>query len=300
MNASAATPLLFTLPANEALGRSLRGLAGLQAGEMTLRSFPDGETYVRVLTPCQGRAAVILCALDRPDDKLLPLYFLSRTLRDLGAKRVVLVAPYLAYMRQDRRFKEGEGVTSRYFAAWVSTFIDGLLTIDPHLHRIHDLGEVYTIPSRVIHAADGVAAWIGREVAKPVLVGPDSESWQWVSDVAGRAGAPFIVLEKTRRGDREVEVSVPEIERWRDHTPVLVDDIISTGRTMIETVGHLKRLGLPGAVCVGVHGVFAGSAYEDLKAAGALRIATCNTIPHPSNAIDLAPELARAVRSLLD
>ncbi len=291
--------LLFALPGNESLAAALGRACELEAGEMTLREFPDGETYVRVLSACEGRTAVLLCALDRPDDKLLPLYFLSRTLREMGASRVVLAAPYLAYMRQDRRFQPGEGVTARYFAEWVSTFVDGLVTVDPHLHRIHALDEVYAIPSQVVRAADSVATWIGREIKRPVLVGPDSESWQWVSDVAARAKAPFTVLEKTRRGDRDVEVSVPDLDRWHDHTPVLVDDIISTGRTMIETLGHLERLGLPPAVCIGVHGVFAGTSFEDIRAAGAARIVTCNTIPHPSNAIDLTAAFAAALSQLL-
>lgn len=296
---SVSRPLLLALPGNEKLSVGLASALNLEPGRMTLRRFPDAETYVRVESPCAGRIAVVLCTLDRPDDKLLPLYMLCQTLRDLDAPRVILVAPYLAYMRQDRRFQPGEGVTSHYFARWISSFTDGLVTVDPHLHRISRLGEIYSIPSRVVHAADAVASWIRAEVPNPVLVGPDAESWQWVSDVAGRAGAPYIVLEKTRRGDRDVVVSVPDIDRWRGHTPVLVDDIISTGRTMIETIGHLHRLAFAGPVCIGVHGVFADRAYEELLAAGASRIVTSNTIPHLSNAIDLTAPLADALRTLI-
>jgi ribose-phosphate pyrophosphokinase len=136
-------------------------------------------------------------------------------------------------------------------------------------------------------------------VPHPLLIGPDEESSQWVSDVAHRASAPFVVLTKTRRGDREVEVSVPDIERWRSHTPVLVDDIVSTARTMIETVGHLRRAGLAAPVCVAVHAVFAQTAYEDLRAAGASDSVSCDTIRHPSNRIALAPAIAAAVRAQL-
>jgi ribose-phosphate pyrophosphokinase len=132
-----------------------------------------------------------------------------------------------------------------------------------------------------------------------VLIGPDSESEQWVADVARRAHAPHVVLQKIRRGDRDVEVSVPQVERWRDHTPVLVDDIVSTARTMIEAVKHLQRIGLAAPVCVGVHAVLAGRAFEDLLAAGAARVVTTNSIVHRSNALDIAPEVADAVRGLL-
>ena len=143
-----------------------------------------------------------------------------------------------------------------------------------------------------------MAAWIAQNVDRPLLIGPDSESAQWVSAVADAAGAPFVVLEKHRLGDRRVEVSVPEVQRWARYTPVLVDDIISTARTMIATVDHLKTTGLPTPVCLGVHAIFAGNGYDELVSAGVARIATCNTILHSSNAIDISGQLADAVGKL--
>lgn len=299
------TMLLFALPNNEGMCRSLelalndsRSTAGdpcAEQGLMTLRPFPDGETYVRVDTPVRGRDVALVCTLDRPDDKVLPLLFLAATARDLGASTIGLIAPYLAYMRQDRRFMDGEGVTSGYFASLVSRSFDWLVTVDPHLHRRTSLGEIYSISSNVVHAAPRVAEWIKSHVRQPLLVGPDSESAQWVAAVAEAADAPSIVLEKVRRGDRDVSVTVPNVERWRDHTPVLVDDIVSTAKTMIATVRHLQLAGLAAPVCVGVHAVFAPGAYDELRAAGAGRVITCNTIPHTSNGVDLSADLAVAV-----
>ena len=189
-------------------------------------------------------------------------------------------------------------MASAYFARALSAAVDWLVTVDPHLHRRKSLAEIYSVPAVAMHAAPLLAEWIGGAVERPLLIGPDAESSQWVEAVARGAGAPSIVLEKLRRGDRAVDISVPDIERWRDHTPVLVDDIVSTGRTLIETVGHLKRAGLRPPVCVAVHGVFAGDAYEALRAAGAARVITANTIRHDSNAIDVAPLLAEGVRTL--
>ena len=166
----------------------------------------------------------------------------------------------------------------------------------PHLHRHATLAESgYTIPTRVVHAAPAVADWIREHVERPVLVGPDSESEQWVSSVAELASAPHIVLEKVRRGDKDVEVSVPEVDRYRDHTPVLVDDIISTARTMVETLRHLARAGMPPTVCVGIHAVFASDGLQALEGAGPAQIVTCDTIEHSTNEIGLAPALAAAV-----
>ncbi len=280
--------IFFSLPHNEALTRSLAAKANAEMGEAVIRRFPDGETYVKVQTDVREKKVVIVCTLDHPDEKLLPLFFLSRTVKELGAASVCLVAPYLAYMRQDKRFQPGEGVTSTYFASLLSQFVDELITIDPHLHRRSSLSEIYSIPTIVVHAADTISHWIKETIEKPVLIGPDSESEQWVSAIAAKAGAPYIILEKTRRGDTEVEVSVPQVAAYSNYTPVLADDIISTARTMIETIGHLKRANMAKPVCIGVHGIFAGTAYADLLTAGAQRVITCNTIVHETNGIEIA------------
>jgi len=288
-------PIVFSLPGNEILSHKL--IQGLQAdrGEMEARSFPDGETYLRVLTNVENREIIVVCTLHEPDNKLLPLLFLCRLLKDLKAKSICLVSPYLAYMRQDKQFNPGEAVTSKYFASLLSSFADRLVTIDPHLHRRVSMKEIYSVPCDVLHAAEAISEWIQKNVPDALLVGPDSESEQWVSEVAKKADMPFIILEKIRAGDHDVKVSVPQVERFRDHTPVLVDDIISTARTMIETIGHLKDAGMKAAVCIGVHAVFAGNAYKDLQNAGAGRIVTCNTINHETNAIDISGMLIQKV-----
>lgn len=293
-------PVILAAPGSADFARRFGPRLDTEPGLCELRRFPDGEVYVRVDTPVAGRQVVIVCTLDQPGDKLLPLLLLADTCRDLGAARVGLIAPYLAFMRQDHRFRPGEGVTSRYFAALLSRAVDWLVTVDPHLHRWRSLDQIYTIPTAVARAAPAIAAWIRANVADPVLVGPDAESEQWVAAVAGHVDAPYQILHKTRHGDREVEVSEPDGAACRHRTPVLVDDIISTARTMIEPVGHLRRSGAPAPVCIGVHAVFAGNGYQDLLAAGAARVVTCNTIAHPSNAISVDDAMVEAARELLN
>ncbi|WP_018929100.1 ribose-phosphate pyrophosphokinase [Pseudomonas umsongensis] len=290
-------PLLFCLDGNLALQTGLAAAARLEPAACQLRQFPDEESYVRVLSDVQGRDAVILCSLHCPDKRFIPLCFLMETLREMGTRSVGLVAPYLAYMRQDQRFHPGEAVSARLFAALLAPHIDWLVTVDPHLHRIHDLGTLYPVPHRVVHAAPALAAWIPGKIARPLLIGPDSESEQWVSEVARLAKAPFIVLQKMRLGDREVAVSVPDIQRWREHTPVLIDDIISTGHTLLETAGHLQRAGMRPPVALAVHGVYAEHAQRNLQAAG-IQVFTSNSIRHASNAIDLSTLLAQAIKEL--
>lgn len=287
--------LLFALPGNENLMASLTAIMGAEQGKAEIRKFPDGETYIRVLSEVKGRQVLLVCTLHHPDEKVASLYLLSKTLREMGAASVCLVAPYLAYMRQDKQFKPGEGVTSRHFANLLSGIADSLITIDPHLHRFHRLQELYAIPALALHAAPLLAAWVKQHVKQPVLIGPDEESMQWVQEVARLADAPSLVLQKKRLGDAQVEVSQPDLLQYQEHTPVLVDDIISTAHTLIETGQHLKRLTSIKPVCIGVHAVFAAGAYEALLQAGAAQVVTCNTIPHPTNAISIDHMLAEAI-----
>ena len=292
-------PLLLTLPGNAELGERLAQCTGWECGAVAARSFPDGETHLRIDADCTGRSVAVLCALDRPNEKALPLLFAASTVRELGAARVGVVAPYLAYMRQDRRFQAGEAVTSRIFARLLSQAFDWLVTLDPHLHRFHALGELYSIPTRVAHAAPALASWIAAEVAAPLLVGPDQESEQWVAEVARRIGAPHLVLAKTRRGDRDVEISVPDVDHYRDRSPVILDDVVSSARTMIETVRRLRAAGLADPVCLGIHGIFAGDTQRALREAGAARIVTTTSIRHETNAIEIAELLVSPVSELV-
>lgn len=292
-------PVVFALPGNESLARSLCEQLGVEAGACLVRTFPDGEVYVRVDSPVAGRRVILACTLHQPQSKLLALLFLAATCRELGATEVGLVAPYLAFMRQDERFRPGEGITSTYFAGMLSRSLSWLVTVDPHLHRWRALEQIYTIPTRVARAAPAIAAWVREGVREPVIIGPDAESAQWASVVASELGAPCVVLEKTRRGDREVYITAPDLGAHRGRTPVLLDDIVSTGRTMIEAAVQLARAGLAAPVCVCVHPVFADRAYEELHAAGVARVVSCNTIAHESNLILVDRAVAAAVRDLL-
>jgi ribose-phosphate pyrophosphokinase len=292
-------PCVVALPGNDALAELVAARIDGDPHRPGLRQFPDGETYVRIDRNLVGRDVVLVCTLDRPNEKMLPLLLLAATARDLGARRLGLVAPYLAYLRQDARFRPGEGMTSAYVARLLSGAVDWLVTVDPHLHRHASLAEIYPIPARALHTAPLVASWLGRHVPDALLIGPDAESAQWVAAVAARASVPWIALEKVRHGDRDVRVSVPAGAPIRGRTPVLIDDIVSTGRSMIAAIAHLGRMGTPAPVCIAVHAVFAEDAHERLLAAGAARVVTCNTIAHPSNGIDATALVADGVREMM-
>ena len=279
--------LFLPLPGNETLADELARLSGGAIGTLEIRRFPDGESYVRLIADVAGKDVDFVCTLARADDQILRLIFAAKTARELGAKTVRLIAPYLAYMRQDKRFQDGESISSTHFAKLLSDCFDSLITIDPHLHRIADLAEIFTIPTKAVHAAPLLADWIGDNVENALVVGPDSESQQWVEAVAERAGARHLVLNKKRLGDHEVEILVPDLTDYEGLAPVLVDDIISSGRTMIETAEALVARGFPKPFILTVHALFAGSAYWQLNQLAADIIST-DAVPHETSRIGIA------------
>lgn len=278
--------LYVPMPGNELMAQALATRTSSELGALETRRFPDGEAYVRLLHDVRGRRVDIVCTLARPDTQFLSLIFAAETARELGAASVNLIAPYLAYMRQDTRFEAGEAVSSVHFARLLSQSFDSLVTVDPHLHRHRSLDDIFAIPTRAEHAAPLLADWIRMHVANAVVIGPDAESEQWVSAVAARAGAPYVVSAKTRFGDRAVRIDVPDLSRWRDRRPVLIDDIVSSGRTMIETARGLAAQGLPKPVCLAVHALFADDSYAELLAL-AEQVVSTDTIPHASNGVSV-------------
>ncbi|OOG38573.1 MULTISPECIES: ribose-phosphate diphosphokinase [unclassified Rhodanobacter] len=291
---------LYAMPGNEAFAELLSLHTGYQRRQLLLHHFPDSETLVRMAPPTPGGDAVIVCTLDRPDPKALPLMMAAATARELGAARVGLVAPYLAYMRQDKRFHPGEAISAKIFADWLGHTFDWLVTVDPHLHRYATLAEVYPNAAHVVHVASQLAVWIDAHVTMPLIVGPDQESAQWVTAVSNLLCAPSVVAHKERHGDRDVEILLPEMDKWRDHTPVLVDDIIASGETMVQTLRCLHaRTSLP-PVCVAVHGVFAEGALEGLLAEGAGLVVTSNSVITDTTQIDISKPVAEAMVSLCE
>jgi len=290
--------LVFNLVEGGDLGLRLTDALGAESGYLESRHFPDGELYQRIKSDVSGAQVLIFADLFHPDAQFFALLSLGHTLKELGCSSRTLVSPYLPYMRQDKRFRPGEAITSRHFAAHLSLAFDHLITVDPHLHRYSSLNEIYTLDGQVLSAQSAITGYLKQLEEKLLLIGPDEESEQWVASIAKAVNLPFQILLKQRSGDYQVEVSRPQLDPYRDHRPVLVDDIISSGRTMLRTLDHLQQAGMERPLVIGVHGIFAEDAYDLLLQRA--EVLTCNSIAHPSNRIDLLPTLVQGCKTLLD
>ena len=143
-------------------------------------------------------------------------------------------------------------------------------------------------------AAPAMGQFLAARKAPALLVGPDQESEQWVSAVAQGAGLAYVVASKTRRGDRDVEVRLPERDYGGLHA-VLVDDLASTGRTLAGAARALLEAGAAQVDVLVTHALFVGDALEILMAAGVSEVWSSDSIPHSSNAFALAQDLARNI-----
>ncbi len=264
------------------------------------RRFPDGESLVRV--DPRAETAILYRSLDRPNEKLVELMLAASALRDAGAGRLVLVAPYLCYMRQDCAFRPGEAVSQRVVCGFLDGLFDAVLTVDPHLHRTARLQSLFATARAVALTAGPALSGELRGSAVPddaILVGPDRESRQWVQAVADPLGLEVMVGEKTRSGDREVRVEIDRAERAAGRPVILVDDIVASGDSLIECAGQLARAGAGPIEAIFVHALYGPAEAEAMRSAGITRLRSTDSVSHPSNAVPLAPLLAAALGEAL-
>ncbi|MFH1409251.1 MAG: ribose-phosphate diphosphokinase [Nanoarchaeota archaeon] len=283
--------LIVSFPDSAPLARAIAGKCRASFALLALHPFPDGESLV-IIPRVKGKHIVFIAHLHHPNAKILPLLFALATAKELGAKSITLVVPYLPYMRQDKRFHEGECVSQQVFAKLLSHYLDKLITIDPHLHRVKKLSQVYRIKTKCLSANDLVASFIKTHFPSAFIIGPDSESDQWATKVARKARLGSSILLKTRFSSESVSLSHLKRE-LKGKAVVIVDDIISSGNTMLEAVREAKRHQAKKVVCIGVHGLFAKDADKRLQKHAA--VITTNTIPHRTNRIDITDLLAEAI-----
>lgn len=289
---------LYAFGDDHAPAERLAGLLGAPSRPISLHTLPDGESLP--IVPDSASTALLYRALDRPDGKLMPLLLAADALRRAGAQRVVLVAPYMPYLRQDAVFRPGQPLSRDVIGALLGQAFDRVVTVEPHLHRTGDLTPVFKgTPVTALSAAGLLAQHIGR-LFGPVIVGPDAESEPWVRRIAEDLQAPWLVGAKVRRGDRKVEVAFESAALVLGRRAVIVDDICSTGATLLAATRGLRAAGAGTIEIVVVHALSRTSLGANLRRAGADSLTATDSCTHRSGTISLAPLLAAALSSETD
>jgi ribose-phosphate pyrophosphokinase len=266
------------------------------AHEIDMHRFPDGELRVKV-----GPAAsttIVYAPLDRPNEKLIALLFAAEALRRDGAKRIVLVAPYLCYMRQDTAFEAGEAISQKVVGRLLAETVDRVLTVDAHLHRTAAIGDVFPgIEADNLSAMPVIADALRASHLDPatIVVGPDAESWSWVCDLAGRLGLQHAIARKLRRNDRTVEIAFPDPGMFAGREVLLVDDIVSSGRTLMACARALATAGAVAIDAILTHALFDTKLDGALAQSGIRSVRSTHSVPHRTNAFVLDELLAQAL-----
>jgi ribose-phosphate pyrophosphokinase len=288
------TSLVLGFPSYAQQARRLAQRAGLDYADIAVHRFPDGESLVRL--PARLPPQVIFCvSLDDPNSKLIELALAAQTALDLGARRLTLVAPYLCYMRQDVAFHPGEAVSQRIIGALLARHFDTLITVDPHLHRTAELKDAVPVRRAVtLSAAPVMTAWLRQRTDRPLLIGPDAESAQWVSVIAAASGLESGVARKERLGDRSVRVTLPDLP-VAGRPVALIDDVASTGRSLEDAARQLVERGATSVSALVTHALFIDDALARLRAAGVSQICSTDSVPHATNGMSLDGLLAAAL-----
>lgn len=280
----------------ELAGQAARAM-GMALAVVERHRFPDGEMRLRLPAGLPARV-VLWRGLQQPNEKLVEVLLAAQTARTLGAKHLTLVAPYLAYMRQDIAFNPGEAISQRIVGGFLAGLFDAIITIDPHLHRVATLHEAMPVKDAIaLSGAPLLADHIATQRRNPLLMGPDEEALQWVALAAQRHGWDFAVCRKTRHGDCEVDIELPDVP-LAGRVVVLMDDVASSGHTLARAAVKLRAAGAASVDVAVTHALFVPGAVQLVRSSGVGEIWSTDCISHPSNAVSIVPEVVRSLQGL--
>lgn len=290
-------PVIQCLPSSARDAARLAARLGAAAHIIDVHRFPDGE--LRVTVGPAAPTTIVYASLDQPNDKLLTVLFATEALRRAGATRLVLLAPYLCYMRQDTAFHQGEAISQKVIGRLIAETFDRVITVDAHLHRTRNIEDVFTgIEAENLSAMPAIAAFLlaNEFDASTIVAGPDAESEPWVRDLARRLKADHAVAQKIRHGDRSVEMTFADPKMLAGRPVLLVDDIVSSGGTVLACTKALLAAGATSVDAIITHALFPPDMVGAFQAAGLRSVRSTHSVPHPTNAIELDALFADTLR----
>ena len=249
--------------------------------------FPDGEQYVR-LQASVADEDVFLVQTTHPDAKIIELLLLEDAIRESGAKSLAVVIPYFGYGRQDKKFEEGEGVSARVMARLVEAQADSIYTMGLHNPSVLSY---FRIPAKEVDGMPAIARYLkGRGI--DFVLSPDKGAARHAKAVSHAIGASWDWLEKQRIDSFTVRIAPKNLD-VKGKKIAIVDDLISTGRTIVSAAQAVKQQGAERVVAACIHGLFTADALAQLKALD--DVVSTDTVQSPVSKISVAEDFARAL-----
>ncbi len=302
--------MVFAGRAHPELANEVADLLGCGLVPQSVYEFADGEIYVRFEESIRGCDAFVIQSHTAPINQwVMEQLIMVDAVKRASAKRITVVQPYYGYARQDKKHRGREPISARLVADLFKTAgADRLITVDLHSSQIQGFfdGPVDHLMAMPI-LADYVRERYGDEPL--VVVSPDAGRIRVAEQWASRLGGTSLAfVHKTRDIDNPNEaVANRIIGDIRDHTCVLVDDIIDTGGTIVKAIDALLDAGAASVVVAATHAVLSGPAVDRLKNCRAREIIVTNTLPvGPEQQFDslttlsIAPLISRAIREVFE
>jgi len=289
-------------PASMELGKAVAAQLGLAAHPVEHRLFPDGESYLRLPPAVRGEEAVLVqTTAPDPDRKLMQLLIMARTAKDLGAARITACVPYLAYMRQDKRFLKGEALSLDVVLGLLEAAgVDDLVVVDAHsASSLRKMEADHRVKVHNLSAIPLLAEYVKeRGYGGAYSLSPDAGAIR-LAMAAGRVlGGRHGYFEKSRdRKTGEITMKVKDLD-VDGVNAVVFDDIISSGGTTARAVEGLKRQGAAKVAAACVHALFMPGAEERIREAGADLIVAADTVESSHAGVTVAGLLAGHLKTL--
>jgi len=276
--------------ASRLLASELAKCLHAKLAKVEVKRFPDDECYVRIEDDLDGEE-IFIVQTAWPDRNIVELILLQDAVNEFEVSSVATVVPYFGYARQDKQFKQGEPVSARALARIIQLQTDEFITVDVHAPSV--MGWFDSSSVKEVSAYPQIGKYLAG-VGVDLILSPDEGRWEnakLVAEVVG-CGADYLVKDRI---DGETVVMTPKSLPVQGKRVAIVDDIISTGGTIVKAAEQLRRQGASMITAVCTHGVFAGNALERLGSA-CDRVCTTDTIENPKTCISVAPLIAEVAR----
>jgi ribose-phosphate pyrophosphokinase len=279
------------------LGERIAQLLNVPKVPVTFKSFPDGESYIKLEGDVQNEEAVIVQTTSPPQDsRLIQLALMADAAKRNGAKKVRAVVPYLAYARQDKIFLQGEALSIETIANMLKVAgVDSLITVNVHEEKALSK---FPFPAKTVSAIPALAEYFKQQhIENAFALAPDKGA-RYIAQQAQqvlKGGCGYLEKQRDRyTGQISIETRLLDV---KGKTVIIFDDIISTGGTIIAAAKILKEFG-PGAVYAAcVHALLIGDAEKRILDAGVKEIIGTDSVPSHVSEVSLAPLIAKQLRS---